>query len=481
MQTKNGILLHIFSGYHIGAELCLNQGNYIFGSDETCDFILSDTGIAGKHFLLEITAKPLTLAEESKQEYEIAVTPLEGKVALNHGEIIEKTVWEQGVLLSANEVSLAWTKDNMPELIQTITHTLYQNPEQNPSPAPQNTEDKQKETVLETDPEHTNNVVSKDDKNEQSLQQKIKSPQNLLVLFLAALTLATLVFTFTPFEKHELKDTSFMQKILEEQGFSQIEVITTDKGIVWQGIIENDDEQAKLYYLAQSMHFPVHLELAVKEDVIRTFKQIMGLEDIYPSINIDKENIFIGYYVKDAFSQQMAEKALFEMFPKYGELQEKITENIIFEPELRDKLLALQEKYPLVKLDPAFDKGKLLFKANYSRQEKEEIKSIVAELEKDLGFRIAYEFMDIVSPRSNTSLSPQQAQNTVEKKTNTMNFAVTSVNIDAIPFITLSNNEKIFIGGVLPNGGILEGIGLTELTINNNGTLTIYPLRGNNE
>lgn len=481
MQTKGGILLHIFSGYHIGAEICLNQGNYIFGSDETCDFILSDAGIAGKHFLLEITAKPLTLAEESEQEYEIYITALEGKLALNYGEITEKTVWEQGALLSANEVNLAWTKDNMPELIQKVTHSLYQNPQQNSSPISQNTKDEQKEKALEAEPEHTNNIDSKTDKNKQSLQQKIKSPKNLLVLFLAVLTLATLVFTFTPFEKQELKDTAFMQKILETKGFSQIEVITTDKGIVWQGIIENDDEQAKLYQLAQSMHFPVHLELAVKEDVIRTFKQIMGLENIYPSISIDKENIFIGYYVKDAFYQQMAEKALFEMFPKYGELQEKITESIIFEPELKDKLLALQEKYPLVKLDPAFDKGKLLFKANYSRKEKEEIKSIVAELEKDLGFNIMYEFMDIMTPSSNNSVPMQHPQSIAEQKTNKINFVVTSVNVDAIPFITLSNNEKIFIGGVLPNGGILEGIGLTELTINNNGTLTIYPLRGNNE
>lgn len=479
MQTKDGILLHIFSGYHIGAELCLAQGTYIFGSDETCDFILSDTGIAGKHFLLEILAKPLTLAEESKQEYEIAVSPLEGKVALNHTEITEKTVWEQGVLLSANEISLAWAKDNMPELIQTITHSLYQNPEQNSSQTPQKTEEK--EIITNINPEDDNIVATKTNNSEQSLQQKIKSPKNLLVLFLAVLTLATLVFTFTPFEKQELKDTAFMQKVLEAQGFSQIDVITTEKGIVWQGIIDNDNEQAKLYHLAQSMHFPVRLELVVKDDVIRTFKQIMALEGIYPSINIDKENIVLGYYVKDALYQQMAEKALVEMFPKYGELQEKITEKIIFEPELRDKLLALQEKYPLIKLDPAFDKGKLLFKANYSKQEKDEIKTIFADLEKDLGFSIAYEFMDIVAPRSNTSLSPQQAQNTVEKKTNTMNFVVSSVNVDAIPFITLSNNEKIFIGGVLPNGGILEGIGLTELTINNNGTLTIYPLRGNNE
>lgn len=481
MQKNDGILLHIFSGYHIGAELCLYQGKYVFGSDDVCDFILSDKNIAGKHFLLEITAKPLTLDKDSEQEYEVKVTPLDGKAALNHTEIHEETVWEQGSVLSANEIIFAWAKDNMPECIQTIYHSLYQNPEQNTAPqAQQNTEEIQSSNNTAIEPENDNIIDTENNSNKQSLQQKLKSPKNLLVIFLAVLTLSTLVFTFTPFEKQELKDTQLMQKMLAEQGFSQIDVITADEGIFWQGIIENDSEQAKLYHLAQSMHFPVHLELVVKDDLIRTFKQIMGLEDIYPTIKIDKDSIFIGYYVKDALFQQIAEKALFEMFPKYGELEEKITEKTIYEPELKEKLLAFQEKYPLVKLDPAFDKGKLLFKANYSRQEKEEIKTVFAELEEDLGFKVEYDFMEVNAPHKNNPLQ-QQTANSLEQKTNKMNFVVTSVNVDAIPFITLSSNEKIFIGGVLPNGGILEGIGLTELTINNNGTLTIYPLRGNNE
>lgn len=484
MQKSNGILIHIFSGYHIGAELCLTQGKYIFGNDDACDFILSDKSIAGKHFLLKIIAKPLTLDEGSEQEYTVNVTPLDGKTELNLTEIHEETAWEQGTVLSANEVTFAWAKDNMPELIQTISHSLYQNPNQNTAPQTpqpsQNSEAEQNKELAQAAKKNDNIVDTKPYTAKQSLQQKLKSPKNLCVLFLAVLTLSTLVFTFTPFEKNELKDTQFMQKILEEQGFSQIDVLTTDNGILWQGIIENDNEQAKLYSLAQSMHFPVHLELVIKDDVIRTFKQIMGLEDIYPTIKIDKDSIFIGYYAKEALYQQIAEKALFEMFPKYGEIEDRITEKIIFEPELKEKLLDLQEKYPLVKLNPAFDKGKLLFKAHYSREERDEIKTAFAELEEDLGFKVVYEFMEINAPHPNGSPQLQNAQNTADSKAKA-NFVVTSVNVDTIPFITLSNNEKIFIGGVLPNGGILEGIGLTELTINNNGTLTIYPLRGNNE
>lgn len=493
MSTQNGILLHIFSGYHIGAELCLHQGKYIFGSDETCDFILSDKSIAGRHFLLEITAKPLTLDKDSEQEYNVNVTPLDGKAALNHTEIAEETVWEQGAILSAQEVTLAWAKDNMPELIQTVYRTLYQNSGANAETQNQirttniqtNAEPKQNNEPITAEKKNDNSIGTENNNSQQSLRQKIKSPKNLLVLALALLTLAALVFTFTPLETQELKNTELMKKILAEQGFPQIEVITTEKGILWQGIIDNDNEQAKLYNLAQSMHFPVHMELIIKDDLVKTFNQILALEEIYPTVKIDKEQIFLGYYTKEAIYQQLADKALTDMFPKYGEIEQRITEKTIYEPELKEKLAAMQEKYPLLKLNPIFDKGKLVFNANFSKLEKEEINTLFAELEKDLGFKIAYEFLEVNAPKNNSA----QLQNTGKRgapknktnNANTVNFVVTGVNVDTIPFITLSNNEKIFIGGVLPNGGVLEGIGLTELTINNNGTLTIYPLRGKNE
>lgn len=483
MPTQNGILLHIFSGCHIGAELCLHQGKYIFGNDETCDFILSDRSIAGKHFLLEIIAKPLKLDDKSEPEYSVNITPLDGKIQINHTEILEETVWEQGAVLSAQEVTLAWTNDNMPELIQTVYHNLYQNPQANTETQDKtqaNAETPQTGKAINTEERNDNIIASDENKNKQNLQKNIKSPKNLLVLFLALLTLAALVFTFTPFEKQELKDTKYMQKILAEQGFSQIEVVTTEKGILWQGIIEDDKEQTKLYSLAQSMHFPVYLELIIKDDIIKTFKQILGLEEIYPTVTMNKDKIFLGYYVKEALYQHIAEKALQDMFPQYEELEHKIIEKTIYEPELKDKLLVMQEKYPLLKLNPVFDKGKLLFSTNFSKQEKDEINALFAELNKDLGFKIVYEFMKVNAPQSK-SAPMQKTRKMAEQKSNTVNFAVTSVNVDTIPFITLNNNEKIFIGGVLPNGGILEGIGLTELTINYDGTLTIYPLRGNNE
>ena len=48
-------------------------------------------------------------------------------------------------------------------------------------------------------------------------------------------------------------------------------------------------------------------------------------------------------------------------------------------------------------------------------------------------------------------------------------------------FATLENGERVFEGGELPGGYVLEHIDVDELTLRKNGTVTPYPLRGDHE
>ena len=48
-------------------------------------------------------------------------------------------------------------------------------------------------------------------------------------------------------------------------------------------------------------------------------------------------------------------------------------------------------------------------------------------------------------------------------------------------FISLSDGQRVFEGGRLPSGHILEAISLDNLTLSRDGQTTTYPLRGNNE
>ena len=48
-------------------------------------------------------------------------------------------------------------------------------------------------------------------------------------------------------------------------------------------------------------------------------------------------------------------------------------------------------------------------------------------------------------------------------------------------FITLKNGERVFEGGELPGGYVLEKVSVDELTLTRNNTTTLYPLRGSHD
>ena len=51
----------------------------------------------------------------------------------------------------------------------------------------------------------------------------------------------------------------------------------------------------------------------------------------------------------------------------------------------------------------------------------------------------------------------------------------------AMKFITLDNGERVFEGGELPGGYVLEQISVDTLTLSKNNQTTLYPLRGLHE
>lgn len=475
-ESKNGILIHIFSGCHMGAEILVPQGKYLFGNDDSCDYILMDKNIAPHHFSLEILANPLTLSSEDKQDYSVKITPLEGRLSINGTEITEENEWEAESLLSVQGTQILWAKDNMEEAVQNCRKNLYR--PDTPKNSEQENTAKSPAAEPETLPISDNNIGISENSAEET-PKKLLHKKNYLGIALSVITLIALIVTFTPIGQNELKDTQAIENILKENGFSDIKVILTDKGIMWQGILDNDRERAKLHSLAQKMQFPVYLDITIREDIVKTLKNIYALKKISPTITINGKEIFVGYYVKDELYKEIAQKNLAAMLPYYREIEDRLTVNTVYEKELAELLRQKQAKTAVKKLNPIFEEGRIYFSGSHSREEEKQIRTVMDEISGELGFQIPYHFAvaAIAEKKEKTAVSAKK-QSTAEKQQNS-GFKVVSVNTGAIPFITLSSNEKVFIGGVLPDGGILESVTLKELTINHNGSVTIYPLRGN--
>jgi type III secretion protein D len=60
-------------------------------------------------------------------------------------------------------------------------------------------------------------------------------------------------------------------------------------------------------------------------------------------------------------------------------------------------------------------------------------------------------------------------------------FKVVSVSLGAMKFVTLETGERVFEGGELPGGYLLERIAIDALTLVKNSKTTQYPLRGSSE
>lgn len=488
-SSKQEILIHIFSGCHIGAEISLTPGTYIFGSDDACDFILADNTAAPHHFSLKFSCTEQT-EETSAQTSEenlapsVTITPLEGKLYADQKEIAEETRWDKEQLLSVQGVLLAWTDESTEILVQKCTPAMY---------AVQNT-DKQteEETAINTD--NANETDSNQQETEQNdnnivpdtaADETIKHPasgsafKKYLGIALSCLAVLALAITFTPIENSELKDVKNIEKLLKDNGFSHIRTVISDKGIIWQGILENDRERAKLHNLAQSMHYPVYLDIMIKNDVVQTFKNIFAINKLYPTVIAENDGIFLGYYVKDPLYEQIAVNTMKEMLPRYEEIKPKLTVKTVYAEELAERLKEKSLQHGLADITPAYEEGQLAFSNAFKPKEKEQIRSVMEEINTEFGFAVPYRFLSAAIAQENRKIPKRQKAAAAAEQQQNGSFSVTGVNMGAIPFITLSNDEKVFIGGILPNGGILENISLHELTINQNGSITIYPLRGN--
>lgn len=55
---------------------------------------------------------------------------------------------------------------------------------------------------------------------------------------------------------------------------------------------------------------------------------------------------------------------------------------------------------------------------------------------------------------------------------------MTGVTLSPMKFISLSNGQRIFEGGLLPGGYTLDGIDVRVLTLRKGGQTLQYPLRG---
>lgn len=515
MSAQGLITFRIFSGPHLGAELVLPAGTHSVGSDDSCDIILHDSSLAARHIQLvvsgadaaEDTEAP-TSTDQNPAALEVRLFSLDGPALVNGEALPEGASLAPYSPCFLGLTCFAWGGLGQQDTgWRTVAEALHEtSPKSSHNAAQPNTTQKTLEkldneedsaiSAPQTPAKTTPPTMEGTDANNidslslaavpQKLPANDKS-KRLLIVFLVLLTLCGLTVTYEKSSPSDSKRIEIIRKKLKEAGFKHLTIEQKKPGLTISGPLQNDTERGALLKLAQSMQYPLHLDIEVGTDRVNAISTAFNSRKIFPLVweqPFDKgKRLHIAGYMKDGLVEEWAFSSLMEDVP---ELAAEKPENIVRKIRHADAVEAV--------LGPALKKAQLNFaQVSYLPGTIEISGAFNVGQRKQLDAALDHTRMILgvplnISVRSPTPELPRQqtasAPSGVPAKRNEAGpsgLNINGVTMSPMRYVSLGTGEKVFEGGMLPGGYILESIGIHELKLSKDGRLTVYQLRGSNE
>lgn len=561
------VCLHIFSGLHIGAELVLAEGQYIFGTEDSCDFIFADASLAGRH-------AALTIERTEAGEIQCIVQPLDGLLLLDGQEQQERAVLPQAKLCFAGLVAWAWLPSAIASAERASTWEALNTTLHQTSPAsdaldkaqPQQAEGQEEQAdspntspqaVAEQNIETTQLAMESPDAN--IIVKKQQSSRNWVLFFLALMLVAAFSFRYEYREQPE--PLAVLKAALAEQNITGLSVQqNANKTIQISGTVPDDATRATLSRFVRSLPFPVLLDIVVANDSQEAILAAFTSRGFYPVLSVEPPKKLSAAEVQhmpvlgtntpwaakslDAV-EVLVPPATSPMPPAQTEqqnmgIQKKVpdeatqvappltacylscyvknpaTEAWLFEQIQADissiAKPSAQGRSPFIArilhqediqavLEPAlraaqistasinYLAGSLDIIGTFDSRQREIIGTVLAEVEKELALPLHTRHIGTAATAPNSVLLPTKGNaetgartgNSALAEENNGTFRVTGVTMKPIPFIQLASGQRIFEGGSLPDGSVLEKISIDVLQLRRNGASSAYPLRGFHE
>ena len=105
--------MKILSGVHVGAEVTLMEEEAVLGSDDDCDFVLEDDGLAGRHVSLLAAESGVRLAVlDAGHPVRVDGQPIEGSILLESFQVV--TIG--GLSLAVGPAGQSWPQIDLPSI-----------------------------------------------------------------------------------------------------------------------------------------------------------------------------------------------------------------------------------------------------------------------------------------------------------------------------------------------------------------------------
>lgn len=472
MSLVDGIGIYVFSGPHVGAEIILPGGSYTIGTDDSCDIILTDISLAPRHAQLDVHIG------ESEDTTYLTVIPLEGAVWANNQAVPESGFQPKpGEFWYLGNTSLGWNfpgKHWKNTAAQQYAETLNQVEDENlgleDTTTPQTQE--QKDDLLKKvfGGALPQDIISKIDKFSMGKLIGIC----LLIFFLGAIAIS-----YQRDSLDEETQVKFLQKVLEDNGFSGVTVLPGVQQIIIRGFVQNDVQRQMIYTLAQGVHTPVYIDVGVRDDLVNAIKAAFASRGIHISVKefSDPGVISISGYMKDGFVEEWSISAMRDDVP----IPFKLEKHIVYANEVSDVLQKVFAENKIGSLKVSYLAGEIEIIGSFDEERSKKLDKALAEIKKELGVPIMFKVKQIKPAPITSAQKGQPVQDETPQESSILGGAIIKgVTLLPIPFITLSTGERIFKGGVLPSGYTLDSISLEKLVFSKDNQYTEHPLRGAN-
>lgn len=441
----SSVVLRLFTGPHMGAELVLEPGEYVLGSSLDCDIIFQDSSVAPRHIRLVVEANPAS----------IRVIPLEGEALVAGEQLAVDAALPPRTPCFVGLTCLAWasaftgdnttagtaegTENSTPSDLRVtwdeVTTALrpMMNPVASGEPAPSaaipasgdtQPDNELPDAELPMEPVSSDGGLNNATTGNKILKLDGFTANNAVLnhlpaiaerrsgnsriwrsftLVLLLLALGGLVFKTHDEMNKPAQSIENIKEILGKAGFSSLEVTESNKGPLVTGRLLDDAERGRLVRLVQRMHLPVYLNVQVDADMTQALLTAFNSRELFPKVWPERDDeyirLHISGYMKDGVVEAWALAGAKEDLPWLGPFLEtgpepspgKLIRSILYADAVEPVLRSALDAAKLEKLQITYLPGTVEISGIFDVEARERLERVLAEVRERLGVPVVFQ------------------------------------------------------------------------------------------
>ncbi len=479
------VQIRILSGANLGADIVLPNGRWTVGRDDSCDIILADPSLEARHVSFVVSDAGLLFES------------LDGVVTAAAGAETSD-VLDAGSLYKLGDVLFAWGPKDAPEGFWESVQAALKGfaaptpaaaepePEQE---APSEEPDEAPDTQAPASPQFPKEA--EDEKLED--ETKPRSAKAVIAAAAAVVLLSAGVaggWSWMHRDQNDVEERTAAvlkeaARHVKSAGFANVVVKADPSGSLrLTGSVKNDEERGRLVALARLLGTSAVLDVTVDSDYTEPVKSAFNTLDFWPEVTLatspekpSQKTVNVAAYMMTNVTEEQAFLAIQKDLPAADDVTVK--RRILYKDDVAQVFSKAFYDAGVVGARLEYLPGRVKLVTTLTPDRKVKLDKALEAVKRACPVPLV---IDVVNEADqNAAVREKKIASSPSPSADPMkpSFRVSGVSGGALKFVTLSTGEKVFAGGRLPGGFVLETVQYDKLVLTKNGKRVVYPLRIN--